>query len=497
MIQKIKKPHATVVVIFGAVGDLSQRKLAPALYNLFLDNWLPKNFALIGVSYHDHSDNSLRELLKAGVAKHGRRGLADSEKWEEFSKKIRYVKADFTDEAAYPQLAEDLNDIDSSWKTKANRIFYLSVAPRFFETISVNIKEARAAAEPDRTRIVIEKPFGRDLESAEELNAILTKYFRERQLYRIDHYLGKETVQNILAFRFANSIFEPLWNNNYIDHVQITVAENTDVGNRGGYYDSSGALRDMVQNHLLQLMCMAAMEPPVTYEADDIRNRKVDVLKSIRMLDNPHEIDKNSVRAQYTAGTVKGREVIGYADADKVKHGTTTETFVALRLLVDNWRWKGVPFYVRTGKALPEKNTVIHVVFKPVVHQLFPCEVTEESFSNTLSIGIQPDTYIRLKLHSKHPGLEMRIDPTFMEVNYKEAYDTPTPEAYETLLLDVMEGDATLFMRIDEVEAAWKIIDPILKHWEESKEQLPKYQAGSNGPTEAEDLLGDKRNWIN
>jgi len=497
-VESATKPNPTSLVIFGGGGDLAWRKLVPALYDLYLDDWLPDKFTVLGLDLKKFSAQKFRDHLREGVDKFSRHGKTKAAEWKKFASKINYADADFTDSKIYEEIETQLEKTEKSWGHEhAGRMFYLSVPPSLIEPICQNIGEAGLAGRRYHSRIVVEKPFGHNYESAHELNKILREIFHEDQIYRIDHYLGKETVQNILAFRFANALFEPLWNRRYIDHIQITVSETVGIEHRGSYYDRAGALRDMIQNHLLQLLCLVAMEPPVAFEADEVRDRKVDVLRAIRQY-STSEVHEIAVRGQYSDGWLEGTHVTAYPDEDGVAENSQTETFAAMKFFVDNWRWQDVPFYVRTGKRMPEKMSVITIQFRPVPHQSFPVQAHQDWQANRLILSIQPQKGIRLRFQAKRPGLRMILSPVDMLFSYSESYEGEPPEAYETLLLDIMLGDATLFMRADQIEAAWKLLDPILKVWGETlPPDFPNYAAGTWGPEESETLIAqDGRTWI-
>jgi glucose-6-phosphate 1-dehydrogenase len=490
-------PRPTLIIIFGSSGDLTYRKLVPALYNLFLDKWLGDKFAMFGVDRKHKTHDEFRQHLREGVDKFSRRGKSDSKIWKDFASHLKiFSAADFSDPNAYTKLASELADQEKEWGTKANRIFYLAIPPTVIETVTAQLGKAGCAGDCERARIVVEKPFGRDLESARALNRTLGRAFKESQIYRIDHYLGKETVQNILAFRFANSLFEPIWNRRYIDHVQITVGERIGVEHRGGYYDHAGALRDMIQNHLLQVLCLIAMEPPVSLQDEEVRNKKVDVIHAIRPFIR-NRIHEFAVRGQYGAGWIEGEHSPAYRDEAGVAKDSYTETYAAIKLFVDNWRWQGVPFYLRTGKRLPAMVSEVSIQFRPVPHMSFSSVAMGDWQPNRLAIRIQPDEGINLRFLAKRPGLKIHLSNVDMRFSYQEAFKTTSPEAYETLLLDIMEGDSTLFMRADQVEAAWALVDPIIESWEEVTPDFPNYPAGTWGPDAAEVLIAqDGRSWF-
>lgn len=493
-----KNTNPTLLFIFGGSGDLTNRKLIPALYNLYIDNYLPEKFDIIGIGRSSFpSQEAYRDKLLEGVQQFSRRKDEANGAWKSFSSNIRYFEMDLLDDKAYDQIINWIKEMAAEWNAKPTIIFYLAVAPQLAPDIAKRLSAKNICEDSTHTRIVFEKPFGHDLQSARELNNLLKGMFEENQIFRIDHYLGKETVQNILAFRFANALFEPVWNSNYIDHVQITAAETVGVEDRGGYYEQSGALRDMVQNHILQLLCMIAMEAPTSFDADEIRNKKVDVLNALRKI-NVEDVHALTARGQYAGGWMKGKEVPGYRKEKAVDPHSPVDTFVAAKFYVDNWRWQNVPFYVRTGKHLYEKATLVVVQFKDAPHYAFPKEAAETWRNNRLIFSIQPNAEIRIRFQAKHPGPHMTLDPVDMDFNFAEAYDGEEPEAYETLLEDVIEGNPTLFMRADQVEAAWGVISPILEAWQKRPPvDFPNYAPGSWGPEDAEALIAkDGHHWV-
>jgi glucose-6-phosphate 1-dehydrogenase len=484
----------TNLVIFGATGDLARRKLLPAIYNLAHEGALPERFNLIGVSRGDLTNEAYREIAAESIRTFSRTP-ADPAVLASLLDELRYVQGAFNDSGVYASLGRELAELDENAGEPMARAFYLATAPEFFPVIVCQLGAAGLARSDEaQVRVVIEKPFGTSLAEAQELNRTVLGVFSERQVYRIDHYLGKETVQNMLAFRFANGMFEPLWNRNYIAHVQITAAEDIGIEGRAGYYDHAGALRDLVQNHMLQLLTLLCMEPPVTFAADEVRDEKVKVLHAVRA-PMAQEVSGMSVRAQYGPGVVGGQMVVGYLDEPGVPRDSHTETYAALRLEVDNWRWAGVPFYLRTGKRLARKITEIAVTLRPVPHLAFEQDGSLGVRPNQLVMTIQPNEGVSLSLGAKIPGTRMRIRPVNMEFLYGTAFLSQSPEAYERLILDAMRGEATLFTRNDEAEAQWRICDPIVSEWAARAEPLPQYPAGGQGPVEADALLLDGHQW--
>lgn len=492
-----KELQPTILFIFGGSGDLTYRKLIPALYNLYIDNYMPEQFQVISIGRTDFTTTSYKAHIKKGVQEFSRRQADVKETWTRFAQQVEYNLMDLESDKTYKTLGAKIKEREAEWGAKASVIFYMSVAPQLAPVIAKKLHAANLCADAARSRMVFEKPFGHDLESATALNGLLCQMFKEEQIYRIDHYLGKETVQNIIALRFANALFEPVWNNHYIDHVQITAAETVSVEGRGSYYEGSGALRDMVQNHMLQLLCMIAMEAPVSFKADEIRNKKVDVLNAIRRF-SKEDVHQHAVRGQYGRGWIKGEEVKSYREEKGVAPDSATDTFAAVQFFVDNWRWKDVPFYIRTGKCLTEKTTLITIQFKSAPDYAFPDEAGETWRSNRLTISIQPQMDIRIRFQAKYPGPHMVLQPVDMTFSYAAEYGDNHPEAYETLLQDVIEGDATLFMRGDQVEAAWQIITPILELWQsKAPVDFPNYTPGSRGPEDAEALIAkDGHHWV-
>jgi glucose-6-phosphate 1-dehydrogenase len=473
-----------VLVIFGAAGDLTRRKLAPALYNLVLERVLDSGFAVIGYSRRPQTDDQYRGVLFEALQAYSRSQPIEEDIWQAFSKAISYVEGDFEDPEGYIALRDKLETIEQSIGSEGNRLFYFATPPSAAPVILHRLSEAGlvqpGGTQSPWTRVIMEKPYGRDLESATDLNRIVAEVLQEDQVYRIDHYLGKETVQNILVARLGNTIFEPLWNRKYIDHIQITAAESIGVEGRGRFYDKTGVIRDMVQSHLLQVLSLCAMEPPVSFVADDIRDKRVEVLRSLRQFTSP-EVTDHVVFGQYR----------GYRDEENVEAKSRTPTYAAIKCYIDNWRWQGVPFFLRVGKQLAQRVTEISVVFRPVPLCLFGREdVCQDLEPNVLTIRIQPDEGMALKISTKRPGGEMEVGSVEMDFSYSESFTHPIKDAYERLLLDALKGDATLFARRDEVEFAWRFITPILKQWDEAINRQPVFYAeGSEGPTEAEKLM--------
>jgi glucose-6-phosphate 1-dehydrogenase len=483
-----RTPEPFVFTIFGASGDLTQRKLLPALYSLARNGYLPDRYGIVGVARRPMTDDEFRERMRVAVQEHGREGF-DADVWERLAHGMRYVGSDFADEREHSDLARTLTELDQELRIPGNRVYYLAVPPSAIEPITSQLGKRRGAG--GWTRLIVEKPFGHDLVSARRLNDCIREYFTEDEIYRIDHYLGKETVQNMLVLRFANGIFEPIWNRQFVDHVQITVAESMGIEGRAAFYEQAGAVRDIVQNHLLQLLALTAMEPPTAFAADDVRNEKVKVLRSMHTPGPKHV-----VRGQYGPGYVEGRRVPGYREEEGVAADSITESYVAAKFFVDNWRWADTPFYVRAGKRLARRETTIAIQFKRAPHPPFEVHAAEGLRPNVLLLHIQPDEGVSLAVGAKVPGQGLAIRTVHMDFLYGGAFRTGLPEAYERLILDCLLGDATLFTRADEIEEQWALVDAMIAGWQRDRPAFPNYAAGTWGPLEADELLHrDGRSW--
>ncbi len=484
-------------VLFGAGGDLSWRLVVPALFQLYCDQRLPEHFELLGIDRQPWDDAALRERLHDGVQRNAETGPPEPDRWEAFAQNIRYMRGELGDPATYRHITETVGDAEQRWQGPAERVFYLAIPPTLFGDVARGLGEAGLAEPRHCTRVVVEKPLGHDLESFRAINRALVAHFQETQIYRIDHFLGKETVQNILALRFANPIFEPIWNRRYIDHVAITVAETLGVEHRAAYYERAGALRDMVQNHLMQLLCLIAMEPPVAFDAEDLRNKKMDVMHALRPIaaDAVHEF---AARGQYGAGWIRGTRVPGYREEPDVGTRSNVETYAALKLHVDNWRWQDVPFYLRTGKRMSAAVSEVSIRFQQVPHRAFPASASSGSQPARLVLQISPDEGIVLKFYAKQPGQPLRLRLVDMHFGYGESFEARVPSAYETLIRELIAGNSSLFMRDDQVEAAWRLLTPVLESWENNAApDFPNYQSGTWGPEAAEVLVArDGRSWL-
>ncbi len=494
-LQQDRIPEPQILVIFGASGDLTQRKLVPALYQMKRERRLPPEMTIVGVARRDWDHDYFRDHMREGVEEFGG-GIGNEAVWQDFARGLFYCAGNIDQPESYHRLKAFLAELDEQRGTRGNRVFYLSVAPRFFGEATQQLGAAGMLADPTKQRLVIEKPFGKDLATARALNRVVQSVCREEQIYRIDHYLGKETVQNLMVFRFANAIFEPLWNRQFVDHIQITVSETVGLEGRAGYYETAGALRDMVQNHLMQLFALTAMEAPNSLDADSIRSEKVKVLQATRLADLD-DLSLSATRGQYAPGWMKGEAVPGYRSEDGAHPESTTPTYAALKLVIDNWRWKGVPFYLRTGKRMPKKVSEISIHFKEVPFIMFQ-SAAKQLNHNVLALRIQPNEGISMRFEVKTPGNSLRTRSVEMDFRYDAAFGKPSTEAYGRLLIDCMLRDQTLFTRGDEVEASWRLLTPALEVWDAPTppDAIPLYEAGTWGPVEAELLLNrDRRRW--
>ncbi len=491
------EPQSGVMTIFGASGDLVQRKVGPALYNLYHEGLLPGDVAFVGFGRTEYDDESFRQHMRESLSEFSRTGPPDAEEWEVFSKRLFYHQGQYDEPESFQRLERKTKEIDAEFGTEGGRVHYLAIPPGLVETVVQNLSRTelleRRVPESERSegamRVVLEKPFGRDLDSARELNQSLQKSLEESQIFRMDHYLGKETVQNIMVLRFANTILEPVWNNRYVKHVHVTVAEQEGIGGRAGYFESAGALRDVMQNHVLQVLALFTMEAPTSLEADPIRDEKAKVLRSLRRLQG-NDLHCSVIRGQYGSGEVDGEPVRAYREEEGVDPESSTETFVALRTYIDNWRWSGVPFYLTTGKRLPRKLTEVAVEFKETAPILFGTDNDTELDTNLLKIRVQPDENVMLRMNTKMPGMRMQTRSAEMNFPYGSVYGSESPKAYERLLLDALSGNATLFTRRDEIELAWDFVDPILKYWGESEPpSFPNYDPGTWGPISGQDFF--------
>jgi glucose-6-phosphate 1-dehydrogenase len=495
------RPHACVLTIFGASGDLTKRKLIPALYNLALEGRLPERFAVVGYARSDMSHEEFRKKMREAVSQFSRTGLKDETVWQQFASTLYYVRGTYDELGGYQRLTEFIDGFDRGSRVRPVRVFYLAMPPDLYgpviERVSAVGLAPRESDGAPRSRVIIEKPFGTDLQTARELNRRVHEVLDESQVYRIDHYLGKETVQNIMVFRFANAVFEPIWNRRYVDHVQITAAETVGVETRGGYYDQAGVVRDMFQNHLLQLLCLTAMEPPVAFSADATRDEKGKLLRSVRPVTSD-QVPEVAVGAQYGPGEIGGRKMGAYRQEPDVTKDSRTVTYAAIKFFIDNWRWEGVPFYLRSGKRMPKRVTEIAIQFKRPPLLLFKaCAAVEDVSPNVLVMRIQPDEGVSLTFEVKPPGPEICVNALSLDFKYEQAFGSSPPEAYETLLEDCIEGESTLYTRHDWVELAWALVDPIIKTWSnENPADIPQYESGSWGPKEADEFIQrDGRRW--